>query len=358
MSFALNVPINLVSFGQVATTWLRKLYERNACPLVFPIGGQADLSTQHLDAPFVSWLQTQINLSVESHCRKNPTLKLWHLDGSLDSFSEKQVLLSFYELDSPTQREINIGKNNTLVFSSKYTCEVFKSSGVNCHHVPLGFDHYNFKKLDKQFFTDGRVTFNLVGKLEKRKRHEKTIRAWVKKYGNNPRYFLQCAVYNHFLKPEDNQALVNNILEGKKYFNVNFLGFMQKNSTYNDFLNSGDIILATSGGEGWGLPEFHSVAVGKHAVVLNEHGYKEWANEKNSTLFNSSGKIECYDGIFFKKGESLNQGNIFDFNEDDFLSACEEAVKKVGKNRVNEEGLKLQETFTIDKTLDGLMELL
>lgn len=358
MSFALNVPINSVSFGQVAATWLRKLHERNTCLPIFPIGGQSDLSAQQLDGPFVNWLQTQINLSIDNHCRKNPTLKLWHLNGSLDSYSERQVLFSFYELDSPTTKELNIGRNNTLVFSSQYSCDIFKANGVDSHYVPLGFDSYSFKKLDKQFFTDGRITFNLVGKLEKRKRHEKTIRAWVKKYGNDSRYFLQCAIYNHFLKPEDNQALINNILEGKKYFNVNFMGFMQKNSIYNDFLNSGDIVIATSGGEGWGLPEFHSVAVGKHAVVLNGHGYKGWANEKNSTLINPSGKIECYDGFFFKKGDQFNQGNIFDFNEDEFISACEETVKKVEKNKVNEEGLKLQEEFTIDKTLDHLIRLL
>ncbi len=55
---------------------------------------------------------------------------------------------------------------------------------------------------------------------------------------------------------------------------------MQKNSLYNDYLNSANIILGMSGGEGWGLPEFQSVALGKHAVILNATGYKDWATEK------------------------------------------------------------------------------
>jgi hypothetical protein len=59
---------------------------------------------------------------------------------------------------------------------------------------------------------------------------------------------------------------------------------MQSNETYNDYLNSGDIIIAMSGGEGWGLPEFHSLALGKHGVILNAHVYKDWANEENSCL--------------------------------------------------------------------------
>jgi hypothetical protein len=104
---------------------------------------------------------------------------------------------------------------------------------------------------------------------------------------------------------------------------------MQKNNMYNDFLNSGNIILGMSGGEGWGLPEFQSVAIGKHAVILNAHAYKEWANENNSTLVEPNGKIEAYDGMFFHKDQPFNQGNIFDFDQNDFISACEKSIEKV-----------------------------
>ena len=358
MSFALNVPINSVSFGQVSTTWLRKLHERNLAPPIFPIGGQVDLNTQQVDAGFKSWLQDCISGAYSSHSKLNPCIKLWHLEGSLESFSEKQVLLSFYELDSPTKQELNIAKNNTLAFSSRYSCEVFESFGVKSNYVPLGFDSYSFKRIDKQYFNDGRIVFNLAGKLEKRKRHEKTIRAWIKKFGNNRKYFLQCAIYNPFLSEQDNAGLINKILEGKRYFNVSFLGFMGSNSVYNDFLNSGDIILGCSGGEGWGLPEFHSAAVGKHAIILNAHGYKSWANDKNSVLINASSKIDCYDGVFFKKDRPFNQGNLFDFSEDDLISAFGVAIERVEKNKINSEGLKLQEEFTIDKSLDSMLALL
>ena len=60
--------------------------------------------------------------------------------------------------------------------------------------------------------------------------------------------------------------------QGQKFFNVNFFGYMAKNTLYNDFLNSADVILGMSGGEGWALPEFQSVAMGKHAVILNASG--------------------------------------------------------------------------------------
>jgi hypothetical protein len=152
--------------------------------------------------------------------------------------------------------------------------------------------------------------------------------------------------------------LFNRCLGDKKYFNINFLGFMPTNELYNDFLNCGNIILGMSGAEGWGLPEFQSVGIGKHAVILNAHSYKDWANENNSILVNPTAKIPSYDGMFFKQGSPYNQGNIFDFNEDDFLSACDEAVRRVESNPVNEEGFKIQEEFTYAKTFDSIMEVM
>jgi hypothetical protein len=359
MSFALNVPLNSVSFGQVSTSWAREIFNRSLEPSIFPIGGQVDLSTQDEISPeFQKWLEEGINKSSSCHDRKTPVIKLWHLNGSLESVSQKQVLFSFYELDEPTPAEVNVVRNHVTAFSSKFTCERFKEKGADCHYVPLGFDHHNFKKTNKKYFTDGRITFNIVGKLEKRKRHEKTIKAWIKRFGNDKKYFLQCAVYNPFFNEKDNTALVNRIVEGKRYFNLNFLGFMAKNSIYNDFLNSADVILGLSGGEGWGLPEFHSVGLGKHAVILDAHSYQGWANENNSVLVKPSSKIPVYDGMFFKQGQPFNQGNIFDYEEDEFIAACEEVIKRFESSPTNKEGLKIQDEFKTEKTVDKMISLL
>ena len=151
---------------------------------------------------------------------------------------------------------------------------------------------------------------------------------------------------------------MSRMLGGESFFNIQFLDFMSKNTVYNDFLNSGDIVLGLSGGEGWGLPEFHSTAMGKHAVIMNATGYKEWATPENSVLVEPSGKSSCVDGVFFLDGAEYNQGRIFDFDEDTFISACEEAVKRVESNRLNKEGLKLQDKFTYAKTTDKILDLI
>ena len=359
MDIALNIPLNNVSFGQTSFALIKNLHKRNFNAKIFPIGN-VDLSSQKVDNDLGLWIKNSIDQSLSSFSRKEKIFKLWHLMGSLESFSEKQVLMSFYELDSPTKQEINIVKNNyKTVFTSKYTCDIFKSAGCdNIQHIPLFFDKNNFNVKQKQYFQDCRITFNLVGKLEKRKNHKMVIQSWLKKYGNNPKYFLQCAIFNPFLKAEDQQNLINSILEGKRYFNISFLGFMESNETYNDYLNSGDIIIGMSGGEGWGLPEFHSLALGKHGVILNAHVYKDWANEENACLVDSCGKIEAYDNMFFHKGAVTNQGNIYTFKEEDFIDACEKAIKRFESNKINENGLKLQEEYTSDNTLSQILKLM
>jgi hypothetical protein len=357
MSFTFNLPINSVSFGQISTLLLRELHNAKTNVGVLPIGN-IDLSTQSdLTQEFQNWLQQSINSSLETFNRKNKIFKLWHINQSFESYSNEQVLLSFYELDQPTKVELNtIKNNNKVLFSSKETVEIFKNLGCkNVEYIPLAFDKYNFNKTDKSYFVDDRIVFNLVGKLEKRKHHSKLIKLWAKKFGNNKKYALQCCIFNPFMKPEDQSNIISQTLEGKTYFNINFLPFMGQNKIYNDFLNSANIVLGMSGAEGWGLPEFHSVAMGKYGVIMDAHAYKSWANENNSVLVKPNSKIEAYDGMFFHKGAPYNQGNIYDFNEEEFINGCELAIKKVESDKINKEGLKLQQEFTSEKFMENVI---
>jgi hypothetical protein len=361
--FAFHLPINQVSFGQVSVGLLKETFDRSINPVIFPIG-EANLSTQNLGEEFSEWLQFCMNKSNETHDRNTPIIKLWHIFDSLQSYSKEQTLLTFYELDSPTPQELNILRNQKSIVTSNFTQQVFKDHDLEVESVPLFFDKNNFRIVKeedgspKKYFEDDRVTFNLAGKFEKRKHHHKIIKSWIKRFGNDKRYFLQACIYNNFFQEEQNVAFYQSATEGKRYINVNFLNYMPSNELYNDYLNSSDIILAMSGGEGWGLPEFHSVGLGKHGVVLDAHAYKDWANEDNSVLVQpKEDKIDAYDEVFFKKGAPYNQGQIFDFDEDEFIAACEKAIEKVESNRVNEAGLKIQEDFPVSKTLDSILDI-
>ena len=355
MDFSINCPINDVSMGQVSVCLLKEMQEQGLEPAIQPIGN-VNLTTASITDEFKAFLDRNIEKGRVSHSRKNPALKVWHLNGGMESFSEKQVLLTFYELDEPTKAEKNVAENHRTIFTSEYSQKIFADHGIETGYVPLGFDSDSFETLDKEYYDDGRIVFNVVGKFERRKNHQYMIESWVKKYGNDPKYFLNCAVFNPFFTREQNEMIWKGVLKNKEYFNVHFNYFFDNNGQYNDFLNSGDIVLGMSGGEGWGLPEFQSVALGKHSVILNVSGYKGWANEENSTLVYPSSKQEIYDGKFFVKGSHFNQGQTFLFDEEDFIEGCEKAIERVNQNKTNEAGLKLQTEFSYKRTVDMLLE--
>jgi glycosyltransferase involved in cell wall biosynthesis len=329
------------------------LRKRGARALVKTIGGEINLTNLKTGDPFIPWIEEAAKNFEKNHSRKNLITKIWHINGSLESFSSDQDLFTFYELDDPTRTEVNILKNQRRVFvTSRYTKEVFEAAGLNnVVYAPLGFDHDNFYKKQVRR-PSAEVVFGLAGKLEKRKAHHKVIQAWIKKYGNNPKYLLNCAIQNPFIDPNQQSQAILQIMGGKRYYNVNFLGFMQTNEVYNEFLNANDIIIGMSHAEGFGLPEFHSVALGKHGVILNAHAYKDWAKDSGVVLVNPSGKIDSEDGVFFKKGGDFNQGRYFDWEEDEFIAACEKAEELFRKNPINELGICLPESFNYKKTLD------
>lgn len=77
-----------------------------------------------------------------------------------------------------------------------------------------------------------------------------------------------------------------------------------------------------------------------------------------ATLVQPSGKITSVDNMFFRQGDAFNQGNIFDFQEDEFIAACETAIKKVESNPKNEKGLSLQTEYTKEKLVEGIIKLI
>ena len=359
MQFSVQVPLNNLSFGQVGFNLLHEFYKKGLSPAIFSENKQVEHSAYNFDENFLKWIGQGINQSVYTHDRNIPILRLWHINDSWRTYSDRQILLTFHETDQITDTEKKIASSSELCVTSRFTQDVFKEKGLDSTLCSLGFDSTHFQQTNKKYFDDGRITFNLCGKFEKRKHHAKTIKAWVKKFGKNKKYSLQCALHNVFYQDQNQlRSIYAEILDNKHIFNVTFMQFMPQNKVYNDYLNSADIVLGMSGGEGWGLPEFHSVGLGKHAVVLNATSYKEWANTDNAVMIEPSGKTEIYDNKFFIKGAPFNQGSIFDFNEDEFIAGCEKAIENYEQNPVNENGLKLQKDFTYEKLADQLLSLI
>ena len=361
-NFALHLPFNATSLGQTSFAIAKEIHKLGLNPVIFPIG-QTDLSGQTFSEEFVAWLNANATRAIKDHSRKNPTFKLWHLAGSLESFSQNQVLFSFYEADKPTPTEVNIvGNQHTTIFSAEFIKRSFADFGAtNIETVPLGMDTDCFFPKTHNRPNKDSVVFGIAGKLEHRKHHLKVLSAWAKKYGNNSKYFLNAALFNPFIHNADpnlQSQMINKALEGKRYWNINFIGWMPTNAMYNDFLNANDIMLAMSGGEAFGLPEFQSVAIGKHCVGMFAHGYRQWMTQENTVTIRPNGKIPIYDNIFFREGQEYNQGNIFDFDTEEFLTACDKAIEKFKTQPVNTAGLSLATQFTWKKTTEQILKVL
>jgi glycosyltransferase involved in cell wall biosynthesis len=356
MEFAVNLALNQVSFGQVGMCILREMHKRGLSPHIFPIS-HVDVRNYKLESDFKEWLEAGINKSYTTHKRTSPTFKLWHIQNSLESLSHKQILFTFHECDTLTLAEINIVNNNDKVlFSSKYSKNVAENFGcTNVDNLPLGFDSTSFKVLNKEYLKD-RITFGIGGKWEKRKNHPRILNLWAKKYGNKKEYALNCAVANPHLTPDVQEAFRRQALDGKKFYNINFLPFMENNEAFSDFLNSNNIFIGLSAAEGWGLPEFQSCALGKHIIALNATGYREWADKDNSILVNPTGKISLTDGIFFREGAPFAQGSGFTWTDEQFYEAIDKAIERFQTNPINEAGLLLQQKFTYSQTVDKIMD--
>lgn len=353
--------INSLSFGDCSYNILLELMKKEIYPNLFFIGNNADVSCfDKMPDDFKQYIQLCSSKAYKKFNRDFPCLKLWHIGNSEFSVSNKNYLFTFRELDQITEVEKNILNNQEQIFvSCQETKDIFEEGGVTkpVKYIPLGFDNVHFKKLNKKYFNDGRITFSIFGKAETRKSSVRAARLWINKYGNNKKYFLHLFITNPFFNNDQMNAVYSQIFDNKPApFNVVIYPFLKTRSELNDAMNCTDIVIDASLYETWSLPSFYCTALGKHNVIHYCGGVKGWANESNSTLFNPSKKEPAIDNVFFHNKGDFNIGNWYQWEDDAYISALETSVKKYENHPINSEGVKLQNEFTWKKTVDLILE--
>lgn len=349
----IECPINHLSLGNVSFNFLREIWRSNLnVEAIVPVASNFDFSSYKVDEDFREFLAEKSSNYLKKLNWDTQTLKVWHIEGSEKRLSKEQFLYTFYEVDSPTQEEIAIVKNQTHVFfSSSESAVYFQREGCeNVSFVPLGFDE-DFKVETKKL--DGIIHFGLIGKLERRKNTQRIIKLWLEKFGNNPKYQLSCLVHNPFFPKEFYDKVIRETLGGKLWSNINFLNPLESSYQVAQLQNSVDIDLSgISNGEGWGLPAFNATCLGKWSVVSDCSGHKDWATKDNCILIPVSDKQPCYDGLFFKQGNLTNQGSYYKIEDEVISSGMDKAVEKC--SLVNEAGLKLGQELTYKNTLNKI----
>lgn len=358
--FNLECPINRLSLGQVSFGVLHELYSRDILVNLFPIGGNVDLAAFDFDDGFQDWLDLSMQNRYEDAPTK-PSLTIWHIDGSHKKlFGTKNVLWTAHETDQLTNSEVAILNNYDHTFvTSDYSLSVFNQYVKNVSVCPNYFDSRHFFNVENVNKKTESINFGLFGKLEKRKLTLDIIILWAKIFGNNPKFSLNCGIFNHHISPQEQQSIVAQHFGGKIPWNINFLPFQEKNSLFNLTMNSIDIDLSgLSGAEGWNLPAFQALCLGKVCVFLNAHAHKTYLSKSNVIKVSPSGKAPIYDSKFFIKGHNFNQGNMFIFNEKDAADAMKQSVEELLSNKNFEKNCKIADTFSVKNTVDTLLEKL
>lgn len=355
-SLIVEAPLNSLSFGNVSFNIIREFYKMNLDIGLFPMGN-VDISAYKVDNKFKEYLERSINNRWKILSTKSPSLKLWHFNGGEDRKSHTQNLFTFYECSKPTDIEISVAQSqNKVITSSSYATELFKKAGCdNFTTIPLGFDE-DFHCTNKKYL-EGVIHFGLMGKFEKRKNTAGIIKAWLAKYGNDNRYQLTCCVTNPFFQPEHMSQIIESVLDGKRYSNINFLPHLKTNQEINELMNAIDIDLTgLSFAEGWNLPSFNTTCLGKWSIVTNATAHKDWATAENSILVECDQFIDSNDGVFFKTGESFNQGSFASYSVDVMVAAFEEAEKRFLSSPKNQNGLELGKVLTYKNTAEQILK--
>ncbi len=357
-------PINNLSLGNVSINLIECLYKKGIKVHYLPIG-QTDIGNYNLSDDFKLWLQSSANNFCKSYKRDLITLKNWHIQQSWHFPTDKRYLLTYHELDTCSQEEINIVRNiNKVFFCGNYSPKVFGEYSLeNIDSFNLGFDQKSFYKKDKVYFNDGRIQWHLGGKAEHRKHSLKILALWAKKYGKKQgesykqgeqQHFLNAAITNPFYDIKAQEQQIAQVFGGQRYINIQFFPFLNRESL-NDLYNASHIDLSgLSGGESWNLVSFNFSCLGKWAIVLNCSGMKTWVTKDNCILVNPSGKVDATDNIFFHKGSPFGgSGNFYTFDDNEVIAAMELAEKKA--KTTNLEGEKLKTQFTYEKSLDEIL---
>ena len=364
-SLIFKAPINSLSFGNVSFNLIREMYRRNMNVAIFPIGNDISFESfgSQIGDDFKVWLDTSINQRHKISKADWPMLQLWHLQNSWETIGSSKapkVLYTFHEINGATDTEKNaVSMQDAVIFSSKFSEGVFRDAGCdNVYSAGVGFDSDSFYTDNSKRLTSDKITFSLIGKFEQRKNTKRIIETWIKRFGGDMRYMLNLCIYNTFFSQEDNAALLNDALGGKRIPNINVLPRLKTNEEIRQLHCASDISLSgLSNAEGWGLPAFDHTCLGKHSLVSMNTAHKDWASDENSITLESGSEVFAEDGAFFRRGGDFNQGTWVTFPDEDEVIHKMEIASEVCKSR-NLGGLQLANNFTYKKMLDNILSVI
>jgi glycosyltransferase involved in cell wall biosynthesis len=289
--------------------------------------------------------------------KKAPTLSIWHQHSLGERIGDGlHYVMPYFELDTLSAREQHHLKSADKVIATSHWAAEVLSKHLNKDILefpvcPSGVNedifHPNYPKND-----DGIYRFINIGKWEKRKGHDVIIKAFNLAFSPTDSVELVMMPYNPFIDPAAwlNIYKTNNLMKDK----VTILPPVSTQYEVAKIINKCDCGIFMSRAEGWNLDLLEVMACGKPAITTCNTGMKDFVDNTNSLIVETTETEKAEDGRWF-----FGTGNWAAIGEKEIEQAAKYMRKAYdGKIAGNKDGLETAKRFSWKNSAEKLVEIL
>lgn len=289
----LRTPINQLGYGTVGFNILKNFIENGQEVCYFPMGNP--------ECPNIYHEMIAKSVQNQDNCNFNdPALTIWHqwqLENRLGR--GKNTVISFFELDSLNNREINnILNHDHFIASSQWMKEIVTKHipNINISVVPMGVDSEFYKPVFIPRPDDKPFTFLNVGKLEIRKGHDILHEIFSKAFTKEDNVQLNIAWHSPFV---DNSEIEKWKVMYKESPLGEKINFIDRVGDLRPIYADADCGIFPTRAESICLPAIEMLSCNKPVIITGYSGHTEFCDQFNSYLVKIDELEQAFDGIWF-----------------------------------------------------------
>lgn len=315
MNINLSCAINKLGYGQVGTNVLSSLVHAGHNVSLFPINPHnIEAEEKHH-----SNIQVAANNALFFDSAA-PSLRIFHQWLMAESFgSGPRIGWPIFELDQLTKLEWHhLNSLDKIIVCSQWAYDVLVTNHIRpkIEIVPLGYDPDIFNTNQVINKSQSTVFIN-IGKWEIRKGHHIIIEAFNKAFNSNDNVELWMINDNPLRPAEENQKWRDLYLNSKlgQAGKIKIIERQDTQAQLAYIMRKADFGIFPALAEGWNLEVLELMACGVPSIVTNYSAHTQFCNSKTSMLIDIDETEEAFDGIWFKPGGIVNQGNWAKFGQ-------------------------------------------